>query len=434
MKQNRNLVFVLLFCVFPARVFIHWIPILGYPLLATGIVLVEYVCILLLIIHSLKDRSLPNKSKRYKSVKILFWVYALYIIYYVMINPVMPLEEMAQAPESIPTFIQSVITTSLVMAVVVNYQRYLDVKLFTKVAAAFMTAVLLVYTLSSDMSMYLYQKTLSGAAYDKFDLSEYGLISSLTMSEFVQMAFILNFFSRDNWTRNDGLNKFIFWTVSISLLAMLFIYGQRGPVVWLAATILFYYFAKGKLGKTLIISALAIAVIVIIWGDTLLGVFSKYDITLIERFLSIGDDGGSGRFGSEDSVYGASFRQIMRGPLFGSYFRLTTGRYIGSYPHNFILEFLMTFGLVFSLPLLWLVWKGVKRTYYAVKNNAPLAVFHVLFLNTYLYHLTSFTVVNDTKMWILLAMALCAGAGSEAEAKHHFSYLKKKRLQLYGKN
>ena len=432
MKQIRYLIFVLLFCVFPARVFVHWIPILGYPLMATGIVFVEYVCILLLILHSLSDRSLPKTSKQYKLVQILFWVYNLYIIYYVMINPVMPSEDMAQGPESNFSFIQSAITTSLVMAVVVNYQRYLNVKLFIKAAAAFMTLVLIAYTMTSDMSMYLYQKTLSGSEFDKFDIGEYGLISSLTMSEFVQMAFILNFFARDSWIRNEGLNKLIFWTSSISLLIMLLIYGQRGPVVWLTASILFYYFAKGKLGKTMIVSVFAVTLVAVIWGDAILSMFSKYDITLIERFLSIGDDGGSGRFGSDDSVYGSSFRQIMSGLLLGSNFRLTMGGYIGGYPHNFILEFLMTFGLVFSLPLFWIIWKGIKKTYYAVKGNAPLAVFCMLFLNTYLYHLTSFTVVNDTKMWILLAMTLCAETG--VEASQCTVYSKKSSLQLYGQN
>ena len=426
MKQIKILIFILLFCVFPARVFIHWVPILGYPLIATGIVLVEYVCILLLVINSLSDRSLPKKSKLYKLVQILFWVYTLYIIYYVIINPVMPREDSAPGPESHLSLVQSAITTSLVMVVVVNYQRYLNVKLFTKVAAAFMTIVLLAYTLSSDMSMYLYQKTLSGAELDKFDISEYGLISTLTLSEFVQMAFVLNFFSRDSWTRNELLNKLIFWSASISLLVMLLIYGQRGPVVWLAASILFYYFAKGKLGKTMIVSVFAVTLVAVIWGDAILSMFSKYDITLIERFLSIGDDGGSGRFGSEDSVYGSSFRQIMSGLLFGSNFRLTVGGYIGGYPHNFILEFLMTFGLVFSLPLFWLIWKGVKKAYYAVKADAPLAVFCILFLNTYMYHLTSFTVVNDTKMWILLVMTLCIGVETTAGSSRMIMKSKKK--------
>jgi len=409
MKTIRYLIFILLFCVFPARVFIHWVPILGYPLVATAIVLIEYVSIALLIVQSIGDRNIPKKSKQYKLMHLLFWIYNAYIIYYVMIHPVMPRDEMAQAPEGNFAFIQTIVSTSLVIAVLTNYQHYLNVKLFTKVSAAFMTLVLLAYTMTADMSMYLYQKTLSGSELDKFDISEYGLISTLTMSEFVQMAFILNFFARDSWSKSNGINKLIFWTASVLLLLMLLIYGQRGPVLWLTVTILFYYFAKGRLGKTVLISGLAVAAVVALFGDAIMGLFSKYDITLIERFLNIGEDGGSGRIGSADSVYNSAFRQILSGLLFGSNFRLTTGGYIGEYPHNFILEFLMTFGLVFSLPLFWLIWKGVKKSYYALKGDAPLSVFCILFLNTYLYHLTSFTVVNDTKMWVLLAMVLCVG-------------------------
>ena len=407
MKQIRYLIFILLFCVFPARVLIHWVPFLGYPKMATGLVLVEYVCILMLIARSYGDKNLPKKDKQYKLLYVLFWIYNLYIIYYVMINPVMPREDMAQAPRSNFSFIQAAITTSLEIAVVVNYQHFLNVKLFTKMAAAFMTAVLIAYTLMSDMSMYLYEKTLSGYELNKFDISEYGLIDTLTMSEFVQMAFILNFFARESWTKNEGLNKLIFWTASLPLLAMLLIYGQRGPVLWLAMSILFYYYSKGKLGKILFISIVTIVLIGVLWGDAIMSMFSKYDITLLERFLNIGDDGGSGRFGSEDSVYGSSFHQIMSGLLFGSNFRLTMGEYIGTYPHNFILEFLMTFGLVFTLPLICLICKGMKISYYAIRQNEGMSLFCLLFINTYAYHLTSYTVVNDTKMWILLAMVLC---------------------------
>lgn len=422
MKQIRYLIFILLFCVFPARVFIHWLPILGYPWIATGLVMLEYVCILLLLILSVNDKTISKKGKDYKWILALFVIYSLYIIYYVFINPAMPRKDMAQVPVSNFGMIQSMITTLFVMICATNFQQYLNVKTFIKVSAAFMTIVLLTYSLTSDMSMYLYQKTLSGSALDKFDLSEYGLISTLTMSEFVQMAFILNLFARDSWTRNEGLNKLIFWAAFIALLSMLLIYGQRGPVLWLAVTILFYYFAKGKIGKTLVVSAAAAVLIIVLFGDSILGVFSKYNITLLERFMNVSDDGGSGRFGSAESIYYSSFQQIMSGPFFGSNFRLITGVYIGYYPHNFVLEFLMTFGIVFTLPLLWLIWKGVKISYYAIKQDAALSVFCLLFINTYSYHLTSFTVVNDTKMWILLAMVLCIKPAMARE------YL------LYGKN
>lgn len=407
MKIIKFLIFVLLFCVFPARVFIHWAPLIGYSYMSTALVLLEYVCVLMLLILSVNNKNIPKKGNSYKLEHVLFYIYSLYIVYYIIINPAMSREDMSQAPESNFEILQSIITTSLVIICATNFQQYLNVKTFVKVAAAFMTIILLAYTLTSDMTMYLYQKTLSGRELERFDLSEHGLISPLTMSEFVQMAFVFNFFSRDWWSQSNHLNKLIFWLASISLFAMLLIYGQRGPVLWLGVTILFYYFAKGKLGKTLIISIVAVALVCVFFGGAIMSILSKYDITLIERFMTIGDDGGSGRMGSADSVYGSSFRQIMSGLLFGSNFRLTIGGYIGDYPHNFILEYLMTFGLVFTLPLLWLICKGIKISYYAIKRDEQLSVFCLLFLNTYLYHLTSFTVVNDTKMWILLAMVLC---------------------------
>jgi hypothetical protein len=426
----QSILFVLLFCIFPARLLIHWLPLLGYPMVATSVVFVEYISLLLLIVQYFNDKGLPRKDKKYKLMHLLFWIYNLYIIYYIILNPVMPREEMAQAPASDFSFIQSAITTSLEIVVVVNYQRYLNVKLFTKISALFMIILLLIYTLTSNMSVYLLEHTLSRTELDKFNISEYGLINTLTLTEFVQMAFILNFIARSDWSQIGWVNKFVLVTSSFLCVAILLICGQRGPVLWLGVTILFYYFAKGKLGKSLTISILAFVFLFSIFGNKIIGSLASHDITLIDRFLSIRDDGGSGRFGNADSVYGSALRQIMGSPLFGSNFRLTMGGYIGGYPHNFIFEYLMTFGLVFTLPLLYLIWQGVKKSYYVVKNNAPMTLFCMLFLNTYLYHLTSFTVVNDTKMWILLAMILCVDKG--VATRQWSSYQKKCDLLLYG--
>ena len=381
-------------------------------MVATAIVLLEYISIALLVMQSVGDKNVPKKSMHFKLMHLLFWIYNAYIFYYVFINPKMPLEIMYQVPVEKFSMIQSMVTTSLLITVVTSYQHYLNVKWFTKVAAAFMILVLLVYTLTADMSMYLYKRTLSGLEYDKFDLSEYGLIDTLIMSEFVQIAFIFNFFARHTWSRKENVNRLLFWMTSGLLLFLLLIYGQRGPIVWLVTTLLFYYYAKGRLRKTVVVSVVLVMAVAALFGDTLLGLFSKYDITLLERFIQIGEDGGSGRVGDVNSVYNSASRQIINGLLFGSYFRLTVGGYVGNYPHNFVLEYLMTFGLVFSIPLFWLICKGVKKCYYAVKVDAPLSVFCIIFLNTYLCHLTSFTVVNDSKMWVLLAMTLCIGKGS----------------------
>ena len=408
MKKNiRPLVFILLFCVFPARVFIHWVPILGYPLVATGIVLIQYICIALLVIHSIIDRNSSRLGRKYKLMFILYWIYNAYLVYYILINPQMPRDMMAQAPENTFGMIQSIIETSLVMAMAAAYQHYLNAKLFIKVAAAFMTFVVFTYALTTDISMYLFEKTLTGTASNNFDISEYGLIDSLTMGEFVSMAFLFNFFARNSWSRKRQVNQVIFWFTSIVLFLLLAIFGQRGPVLWLIVTILFYYFACGKLGKNILVTTAVVGGIVVLFGDALLGLMAKYDITLIERFMSIGDDGGSGRIGSDDSEYTLAFKQIMEGPLFGSYFRTTIGSRVGHYPHNFVLELLMTFGIVFTIPLLWILWHAVKKSYYACRYNEPLAVFCIIFVNVYLCHLTSYTIVNSTNMWVLLAMVLC---------------------------
>lgn len=407
-KSIQYLIFILLFCIFPARVLIHWVPILGYPRVATGIALIQYICIALLMVHAMKRKSvITAKGRKYKLLCALYWIYNVYLFYYIIINPQIPQEMIVQAFDSFPRMIQSVIETSLVIAIVTTFQYYLNVKLFAKVAAAFMVIVGGIYVLTVDISMYLYQKTLLGAEFDNFNIVEYGLIDGQTMGDFISMAFLFNFYVRNNWSVNRLINQVIFWSISVMLILFLFILGQRGPILWMGVTLLFYYFSCGQLRKIIIVTTISIIGIVILFGGTISGLMEKYDITLIERFMNISEDGGSGRFGSSDSVYSLAYKQIMESPLFGSYFRITKGRFMGAYPHNFILEFLMTFGVIFTIPLLWILWYAVKNTYYACRYSEPLAIFCIIFINVYLCHLTSFTVVNSTNMWVLLAMALC---------------------------
>jgi len=177
---------------------------------------------------------------------------------------------------------------------------------------------------------------------------------------------------------------------------------------------LFYYFCKGKIGKTLIISVLAISVLFILFGDSISQLISKYDISLFERFLNISEDGGSGRFGDSDAEYNLAFKQISEGPLFGTYFRITTVR-IGDYPHNFILELLMTFGMVFTMPFLIICWYGLKRSFRAIKNNLPIGVFCMVFINIYGAHLTSYSIAASDTMWLILAMVVGCKSMDEME-------------------
>ena len=407
MKTTKIALFALLFCIIPSRVLIQWLPLLGLPFVSTSIVLVEYASLLYLLVNMMAGKKkASSNSKLFKGTYILYWIYSAYLIYYVIINPQMPRELMAHITGDNVDFVRSFIVMGLIIPVAVSYRDYLDYRTFAKISTLFMAIVLLAYTLTHDMTIYLYEKTLTGRASAEFDFGDYGMISSLTMGEFTSIAFFLSFSVKDKWFQNKLLNTIIFALLSSLFVFLLLIFSQRGPVLFLVITILFYYYSKGKIGKTLTIVALLVGVVAIIFGDAIAQLISKSDFTLVERFLNIQEDGGSGRFGSSDSEYSLAFNQIMDGPLFGSYFRMTNASRFGDYPHNFILELLMTWGFVFTIPFLIICWYAVKRSFYSIKHDLPMVSFCLLFINVYSCHLTSFSIAASTNMWLLLAMVV----------------------------
>ena len=403
MKTIRIAIFVFLFCIFPARVMIQWAPLIGVPIVSSLFVLAEYTSLAYLFIRLFADRLPLKTNLSYWLVYFLFWIYYGYLIYYIMINPQMHRDDMSQVPDD-TSIILTMIETGIAIPVIIKYYAYIDIKLFVKSSALFMTLVLLAYVLTSNMSFYLYEKTLSGAEAISVRSADLGLLSSLVLGEFCSIGFIFVFFAKDLWSNNRSFNKVLFWSFSSFLLILLLFFAQRGPVLFMVLTMSFYYYAKGKMGKVFLISVVVTVLSFTLFGDSVLQLVKKYDYSLIERFMNIGEDGGSGRFGDSDAVYNLSIKQILNEPFFGSYFRINIGAKIGYYPHNFILELLMTFGLFFSLPFFFILLRGVRNSFYAIKYDKDIAVFCLIFINVYFCHFTSYTMVNSNNMWILLAI------------------------------
>ena len=67
----------------------------------------------------------------------------------------------------------------------------------------------------------------------------------------------------------------------------------------------------------------------------------------------------------------------------------------------------MTFGLVFTIPFLLLLWHGIKNCYYAIRNNMEIGALGLLFLFQFTEKLMSESLVLDTVSWVLMAMMLC---------------------------
>src|SRR5690606_36510269 len=87
-----------------------------------------------------------------------------------------------------------------------------------------------------------------------------------------------------------------------------------------------------------------------------------------ERLLSLIENNDvSGR----DNAYEISLNQFYSSPLFGDYFVMTSGPLQGLYPHNILIESLMTLGIIGSLPLFYMFFKTFYTGKKMLTYNSP---------------------------------------------------------------
>ena len=279
---------------------------------------------------------------------------------------------------------------------------------WAKASCIFLTVMLLIYGAKVDLRLYAIERFVVEANNaGETNMSDYGAFDALRLGWFCGINYVCNLFLKTKWTKSKFVNNIIFWTISIFTFSIIIVTLQRGPIVFLITTTLFYLFAKGYLSpkhaKIVIPILLIFAVFSSYIFNNILNVLAP---ELMERFANTLEEGASGRFGSDDSAYSLAFDEILKNPLFGHYFRYTeTGGYFyGLYPHNILLEALMTMGIVFSIPFFVILWCCVKKSYYAIQNDAPVAVFGLIFIYILSTLMTSASMVLMSTFWVPFAV------------------------------
>lgn len=401
MSTTKIAINTLFFCVFPIRFLILWMPLLDLTYIATFFALVEYVSILVLMFD-----LFSNHTKSIKLLSIFFfiyWIYSAYLIYYIVISPQLPRDAMLGVPIANSRVFQEIISIGLICPLIAKYHGYVNYIFISKASAVFLYIILILYSLTQNIAVYAFVRDLNDTL-----LSDYGLVSAFFVGQYAIIAFFFCLWAKDAWSHNKVINNLIIIVAFSFTLFLLLLLNQRGPVLFFFLTILFYYYSKHKTNlKTVLTFLLFMGLVAIFYNDIIL-IIRSFAPDIIDRFMAIQDDGGSGRFGDDNSLYYLAIQQIKESPLIGSYFRVlssSVGHY-GSYPHNFILELLMTFGLVFTIPFLWLLLIATKNSKTLLYTKHPMGVFGLIFIYIYLSHLTSHSIIFDAQVWCSLALML----------------------------
>lgn len=192
--------------------------------------------------------------------------------------------------------------------------------------------------------------------------------------------------------------------IFIALITIL-LCGKRGPILWTIVTYFLYLLIGNiKQAKKLTIILILLGCIVYIctiYSKELISIISNFNNTLalqIEETIEFGQVSGRGK------IYIDAIKQIKNSPLFGSYFLITNGIYQGVYPHNIILEILMTFGFISGLPLLYSIYKALKCIFKMFKEKSIFSWFGIIFIFYFLESMSTSSLYNP-QIWLTMILS-----------------------------
>ena len=403
--MNSKILFTcMLFFAISCRILVSMFAIRNFAIGATLIVIAQYLCMLFAVIYCFQHPREFKINKHTKYLLFLFLIYSIYCFVYAFVDLKVPSRQFSKVPDNPTEMIRGTLSIGIMMALACMYRGKVLLELFSKLSVILIVLSLLIYFSSVDYMAYAYLKTLNRQASESY-MASTNILSGLTLGGYIGTAYICNLWLIDKWTKYRLANWIIFIIVALYLLFVLLVVGERGPVLFTIITSVWFFLVRSnKNGRKSMIFIL-LTILFVFMGDYIIYMVSMFAPHIIDRFLSISDDMGSGRMG-ENSVYAETIDMILENPLFGNYFRLTSSNYQGIYPHNILLEFLVTFGFFFSIPLFLLMARAIKNAYFAISNKEPMALFALLFFHTFCCLMTSDTVLLETKFWTMFAVAL----------------------------
>lgn len=390
----------LLIFLFPIKFIIGTLSFYGMEWIAPILLYIEMALLGIGSMYACIHWTGIHFNKISKFLLILYVIYFVFIYYQVIISPQMPRNIMMDVPEENFVFFRDFLIQSLSIFLILSYHKYIDFTLFAKIT------VILTF-----LTFFAYFNKVDYRIYGVLDLTdknveEEGVITNFKVAWYMVMAFFCGYSVKVKWSKFSLINNTIFYLCSLVFIVGLFLTIKRGPIFSFLAVcgLVFYFRYKEKMGLIVLLCVCGI----LIFGSVFYGFLQDNASGLVDRFLAIDEGGGSGRFGSDDSVFGTALRQIKESPIMGSYFRLLRNGYIekGAYPHNIILELLMTGGLLLSIPFIVIIWKASKRGIKTLKNGGIQSLPALCFFYVLLSLMTSSSLLFKTEFWVFLAI-LC---------------------------
>lgn len=388
---------LLILCLLPGKFLITTLPFYGFAWASSLILYFEVALLLVCLFYAVTFYERSSFSRTFMYLLLFYFCYYLFVFYQIFAGGDLLRINMQEVPSSNVALFRDFFIQTSTMLLVGMYRNYINFNLIAKVTA-----------LVTFLLFFAYYSKVGYLSYgifdieDSKDLRESGLIVSFTLARHFAIAFFCYVAYKQGVQRKGPLSEIISRVIAIVLVIGLVLTIKRGPILSLLFTWIYVYLVRTSESR-LVLSVILTAIMVFLFGNLALDLGEHYASGLIERFLAI-SHGGSSRFGSSDSVFALALKQIAESPLFGSCFRILTGRFRGGYPHNLVLELMMTFGVLLTAAFVPLFLRSIKLCKQLINAGGSQALSAMCFLYVLCSLMTSDSIFLKPDFWLFFAI------------------------------
>lgn len=394
MKHISPIDFLFIF-LFTKELIYSYLTFLGYSFICP----VLSIVLLLLILNVFRKANMGkmlNYNMDFSRYIIIFCIYYIYIFVYIFSTEI-PLSGLQGCGSSWISLFIDLFLIAISLSLSYPIMNNCDFKRISKTMAFVVFVLLVFYVINIDPSIY-YVSYIRDE-----DLQNY--VPPLLLAKYSFVGLIASLYARNHFCRNKIVSNLLFISIALVCLYTLLISYERGPILAGFLCLIYYYIINQRSSSKAILNLL-IGVFVIYYvlfeiideTDTMFPVIGKFTNTL--------EDGASSRFGDGKSLFNLAIIEICKSPLVGSFFRIVASNSFAGYPHNFFLETLMTFGIIFSLPLYLLIYISIKKGLYLFRRGDNCSFVFFLFLYVFLSLMTSGSLSFNFYFWCCLGFLL----------------------------
>lgn len=338
-----------------------------------------------------------------RSLAIFFIIYSIFVLYYITIGLKLPFNKMLAAPESVGYFVVRTLFIFSMMLCARTILENISVRLIVLIFVLFCLFPALFY--------------INAVGFDTFQVVNgeninARFIGSLTIAYNCAYLLILIVVFYRSISRFKILNVLLLLIIMSGVCYVFLASTKRGPILWSAVSLLVCYYFNDSKKVNFILKVLVCVSLLYVSGEYILDYLSQWAPYSIERIRALiyeGDTSHRLTMGENDNGYILALKQFAESPVFGSYFRLIpegNSIFRGAYPHNIILEVLISMGIVGLVPFVLLLLKAFKyiRIYYVA--DARISVCFILFIMTILSLMTTGSICLNETFWISFALVL----------------------------